>query len=266
MVTPLKIRLLSDLHLEASPFPVRPSREDLLILAGDIATNTDSVAAARQFAETCAVPVLMIAGNHEFYRNREDEAHTWESTLDDLRRAADHVDAITPGQVTFLEDQAVVYEGVRFVGATLWTDLKLFGDDPFVRRLVSRQLYDYELIHLASDGNITVEHVMQRHRASRTFIGGRLAEPFDGPTVVITHHAPSALSLAEPYRADKLSAAFASRLDDLILRHAPTLWLHGHTHDSSDYLLGCTRVVCNTRRYPGRDRNRNFDPRLLIEI
>ena len=84
-----------------------------------------------EIADTCCVPVLMIAGNHEFYRDREVDAHTWESTIDDLRRAADHIDAIKPGHVTFLEDQVAVYEGVRFVGTTLWTDMKLFGDDPF---------------------------------------------------------------------------------------------------------------------------------------
>jgi hypothetical protein len=214
----LKIRLLSDLHLEASPFQVRRGGEDLLILAGDIATHTESVAVARQFAETCELPVLMIAGNH---RDQEHPAHTWEGTLDDIQRAADHVDFVRPGKVTFLEVQVVVYKGVRFVGATLWTDLKLFGDDPYVRRLVSHQLHDYESIYLDSGRNVTTEHVMQRHRASLAFISDRLADTFDGPTVVVTHHAPSMLSVAEKYRTSRISAAFASRMDDLIAHHSP---------------------------------------------
>ena len=83
---------------------------------------------------------------------------------------------------------------------------------------------------------------------------------------MITHHAPSVLSVAESYRRNRLSAAFASRLDALILAHSARLWIHGHMHTSFDYNLGDTQIVCNPSGYPDSDQNPEFDPSLVIEI
>jgi len=179
---------------------------------------------------------------------------------------ADHTDRVEPGHVTFLEGAEVHYKGVRFIGATLWTDMKLFGDDWLVPLMVSRQLIDYERIRSGAFGGFAPEQVILRHVESLQFVEDRLSLPFDGPTVVITHHAPSILSIAERYRDDKMSAAFASCLDGLILARSPALWIHGHTHNSSDYRLGGTRVVCNPRGDPRRDPNERFDPKLLVEV
>jgi len=262
----VRIRPISDLHIEAGDqLELKPAGEDLIVLAGDIAMHVESVAIARQFAAQTGAPVLLISGNHEFYRDR-GQTHTWESTLHDLRDAADHTDVVEPGCVTFLENSSVIYHGARFIGATLWTDMNLFGDDDWVRLIVARQIPDYEFIYLDKNKNLSIEHVMARHALSRSFLRDRLTEPFDGPTMTVTHHAPSLHSIPERYRGDKMSAAFASSLDEMIAALGPTLWVHGHTHQSLDYRLGNTRVVCNPRGYRGRDRNRQFNPNLLVEI
>jgi Icc-related predicted phosphoesterase len=91
-----------------------------------------------------------------------------------------------------------------------------------------------------------------------------MATPFRGPTVVITHHAPHPNSVNSRFVGDPLNPAFVSDLGDLIARHQPDLWLHGHTHCSGDYRLGRTRVICNPAGY-GRE-NPAFDPTLVVEV
>jgi calcineurin-like phosphoesterase family protein len=98
-------------------------------------------------------------------------------------------------------------------------------------------------------------------------LSAKLKEDFSGKTVVITHHLPSAQSVAERYKPSLTSACFASNLDDLMGMSA--LWIHGHTHDSMDYVLHGTRILCNPRGYcrlPEAPENRAFDPTLVVEI
>jgi predicted phosphodiesterase len=85
-------------------------------------------------------------------------------------------------------------------------------------------------------------------------------------TIVVTHHAPSIKSIADRYRADPVSAAFASNMDDFILEHQPRLWIHGHTHESFDYKIGKTRVVCNPRGYASTEENKGFRPDYTLVV
>jgi Icc-related predicted phosphoesterase len=82
----------------------------------------------------------------------------------------------------------------------------------------------------------------------------------------VSHHLPSWESVAERYRGDKLSAAFASNLDAIIEREQPRLWIHGHTHDGFDYMIGETRVLCNPCGYPDDRDNPGFDLRMVVEV
>ena len=114
---------------------------------------------------------------------------------------------------------------------------------------------------------------MERFGLASSFIAAALADPFDGTTVVITHHTPSPKSVHPRYAGDALNAAFSSNLEHLMIgSKAPALWIHGHTHDSYDYVVnGCTRVVANPRGYTGRygavgQENALFNPGLVIEV
>lgn len=104
------------------------------------------------------------------------------------------------------------------------------------------------------------------HIRDRNWLDGKFEEPFDGEAVVVTHMAPSMQSVPERYKKDPLSAAFASNLDALIERTRPGLWIHGHTHDSFDYRIGRTRVMCNPYGYYGRELNPDFREDLVAEI
>jgi hypothetical protein len=116
--------------------------------------------------------------------------------------------------------------------------------------------------------------VLVRHRSTRNWLEQRLSEAFSGPTVVVTHHLPHRKSVAARYAFDPLTPGFASNLPESLIARAD-LWLHGHTHDSYDYVIEDgsrhARVVCNPRGYPldrhcSRFENGAFDPALLLEI
>ena len=91
-----------------------------------------------------------------------------------------------------------------------------------------------------------------------------LAEPFDGKTVVVTHHAPSSQSVHPRYARDLLTPAFASNLEKLMDGDRAALWIHGHMHESFDYEIYDTRVVCNPRGYAPRALAPDFRPDLVV--
>jgi predicted phosphodiesterase len=263
----MKLRILSDLHLEFMGLEIEHAGEDIILLCGDIGVHTMGMDFAQKVARVFEVPVLMLAGNHEFYQNYRYPHHTWESTLLDLRAAADHTSLIKKGEVTFLENNSLIYEGVRFIGATLWTDMKLFGDDGIAEWRVGNALNDYRVIFSERTQEIlNTQQTIERHGESRAFIEKALEEPFDGKTVVLTHHTPSWLSVPEPYRSDKVSAGYSSRLEPIIEKFQPAVWCHGHTHTSFDYTIGDTRIICNPRGYAEIDPNLDFKIDLIVEV
>ncbi len=103
------------------------------------------------------------------------------------------------------------------------------------------------------------------HRASGRWLEKQLAEPFDGKTVIVSHHAPSPRSIQPEFARDELSAAYASNLESLIESSGAALWIHGHTHFNVDYIVGQTRVMTNQRGYVD-EPSANFNPKLVLEI
>jgi len=216
---------------------------DLVIIVGDLSTGTDGLA----WAETSFAPkpVVYIAGNHEFYRHE----------IDPLLREL-HLRASRTRNVRFLENEQASFplqgKALRVLGCTLWTDYTLYG------RLRRREmmenalqgLLDHRRIRSPSGGFYQPEEALARHEASRTWLGAKLALPFDGITVVATHHAPHAQALAPQYAQDTLSPAFASDCGDL-LAYEPAAWVYGHTHYNVDQSLGATRLFSYQWGYPG---------------
>lgn len=269
----MKILVLSDLHLEFGTFVVPLEIDyDVVILAGDIAVPGSKAVrwAARASTFGRASDVLFVAGNHEFY------GQCIETERAAMQRTSDP-------RVHVLDGSEVVIQGVRFLGCTLWTDFALRIQTPW--GLVSdpakamhesgMAMNDYQVIRMQADSDgtrrrpLTPEHTLALHRAQRAWLESKLAEPFDGSTVVITHHAPHRNSVASEYESDWVSAAFVSELPDELF-DVPVLWVHGHTHASLDYRVRGCRVVCNPRGYlqprSGEPENEQFDPGLVMEI
>lgn len=273
----MKICHMSDLHLEfeneasGGLLSQPPAVEaDLVLLAGDINVKGRGPAwAAKAFPGT---PVVMIGGNHETYKD------SLYAAIAKNRRAAEAQGTLADGSrhVTFLEREAFQWtspagERVRVLGATLWTDFALFGPELVAgcQAAARRDMNDFAIVKILERGETKRFDPVDARRIfqmSVDFLEEQLDTPFDGSTVVMTHHAPSKRSVPEIYAEDRLSAAYASDLERLIEAHQPALWVHGHIHTSQDYRLGETRVLCNPRGYWPNDLNAGFVWGKTVEI
>jgi predicted phosphodiesterase len=253
----MRINILSDLHLGVSALDRPVNDADLVVLAGDIAPPRQAAAWALRFAK----PVVYVLGNHEFYGGCID------STADELK-------ALCAGtHVHVLDNDEIVIAGVRFLGTTLWTDFMLFGAGEAREMAMAeaqRLMRDFSRIRAGDDPatlftpaqSVTL---FQRHA---DWLGRALARPHAGPTVVVTHHAPSPKSIHARFAGSPLNACFVSDAEHLAGAERVSWWIHGHTHDSFDYDLHGTRVVCNPRGYAkaGVNENPRFDPDLCIDV
>ena len=267
----MNLLVFSDLHLEHMPLwqlPEDYSKFDVCIAAGDI--DGSPAAAIRRLASNRGLqrkPIVFVAGNHEYYGN----------VLEDAIEAG-RIAAAETG-VHFLNGDSVVIDGVKFIGATLWTDFELFGRRELSMEAAAEGMNDHRLIkrraiRLGHPGKFRLapKECIWHHVRQRAFIDTELAKPFGGPTVVVTHHAPSARSVPRRFARDALSPAYASDLERVIELRKPTLWVHGHMHDSVDYRIGETRVYSNPKGYGPGDRqfrqieNPAFDPRSIVAL
>ena len=255
----MKLHVLSDLHLEFADFAPASNTADVIVLAGDIGLCSKGVTWARKsFPKQ---EIIYVAGNHEFYGSQRSHV------IEDIQNAC------AENSIHFLDDDGIELHDlqlntpVRFLGATLWTDFLLFGEDHKSKCLSYGELYLNDFRRIRDGGrNFSPRKSIQLHEKSLVWLQKELESPFNGKTVVVTHHLPSILSVAERYKPDLLSACFSSELAHLFGKMS--LWIHGHTHDSCDYLMNGTRVVCNPRGYvrSNHAENPKFDPTLIIEI
>jgi predicted phosphodiesterase len=251
----VKIRVLSDLHLEFQDWNPPDAEADIIVLAGDIHSGTRGVEwARRQFP---LMPILYVPGNHEFYGRDLQE------TLSDLEQAGRRFG------VDVMHGRGVVIGGIRFLGATLWTDFALHGADALsIAQAMSEAKYgmgDFRVIRHGTHGLFRPEHARAMHLEQVSWIGERLADEFAGPTIVVTHHLPHPRSIHRKYWGSTLNPGFASDLSPLV-GPPVAIWIHGHTHESCDYIEEGTRVICNPRGYGPFELNAAFDPILTIEI
>lgn len=269
----MKLLVLSDLHLGFKPMGLEHGGQhigadaDLVILAGDIAEGHKGLRWARE--SFWDKPILYVAGNHEFYGRH------WSGHLREMREKAAALD------IAFLEDDVFEFEGMRFLGCSLWTDFELHGSEAKrqAMRAAQEHLNDYARIKISRpkwlgpdiDGNqpslLSPEFTVRRFQQSVTWLERELNNGHPENTVVVTHHAPHPNSVPAQYVGDALTPAFVSDLQRLMGK--AHLWVHGHVHDSFDYLINGTRVVCNPRGYARRDggtENEKFNPALTIEV
>ena len=261
----MKLQLLSDLHLETEAFDPRPAPgAELLVLAGDIDSRWDGLA---RFAGW-PVPVLFVAGNHEFDGRELDDA--WPA----LRERCDGLG------MTLLERESALRRGadgrvIRFVGSVRWSDFELFGPPGSVEHERARRAGAYfQRVMRATRGGapFDADAVRDEALACRRWLEGALDEPADGrwdATVVITHFAPSFRSADPRYGRQPGTASFCNA-DDALLPRAD-LWLHGHLHCRHDYRVARPgrapgRVVCQARGLASKGEDEGFDPLRLIEV
>jgi Icc-related predicted phosphoesterase len=289
----MKIALASDIHLEFGDILLKNEENaDVLILSGDICTANQFKKKPKErmmvkdFFKRCSFQfphVVYIMGNHEHYNfDTVDTYNRLKAELADLPNI--HV----------LEKETWEHNDMTFVAGTLWTDMnkgdsltlwhcnKGMSDFQVIKnsnRMVQHKRNVYHESGRNEDGTLVVKSVdhyqtpskwspedsVEDHKKMMDYI--KIAtENKTKQYVVVTHHAPSPISIAECYRHDTLmNGAFASDLSEFILnRPQIKLWTHGHMHNVSDYMIGDTRVVCNPRGYIGHEqRAKEFKLRYL---
>lgn len=271
----MHIQLLSDLHLEEnSAFqPQRAPGADVLVLAGDIGSYQGGSALSAlgdedfglgRFADW-PVPVIVVPGNHEYDTLDFDATHAR------LRATCERLGLI------WLERETIVLHGVRFVGTTLWADFDALAPRGPTASLAAQlqarhkafRAADYYLrIAATTRGGapFLAEQIREHALVCQAWLRAALAEPFDGPTVVVTHFAPSLRSADPRYGLRPGTAGFCNALDDLLPQ--ADLWLHGHLHCAIDWRddSGRCRVVANPLGYEKKGEQAAFAPQLAIAL
>ena len=256
----MRLQLLSDLHLETESFePLPAPGAELLVLAGDI----DSTWHGFELFRGWPVPVLFIAGNHEF--DRRELSQAWGA----LRQRCDALG------FTLLERQSVVRsdaqgQRIRFVGTTRWSDFDLFGDAGRARALRAAG-YFMKVMQATRHGlPFDAGAVREEALACRAWLAAELALPRDGwdATVAITHFGPSVRSADPRYGKQAGTASFCNADDDLL--PLAELWIHGHLHCRHDYRVAhagaATRVVCNARGHARKGEADGYNGQFVVQV
>jgi predicted phosphodiesterase len=268
----VKLQLLSDLHLETQPdvriAPAPGAR--LLVLAGDIGSYQPGSAlpgsdfGLERFSPRLGwpVPVLFVPGNHE-YDNLD-----FDQTQARLRATCERLG------ITWLEREVQVIDGVRFVGTTLWTDFEALAQQhahDTVKALKQREkayraanFYLSKMSGLRRGEPLLAAGWRELGLECQQWLREALARPHAGPTVVVTHFAPSLRSADPRYGLTPGTAGFCNGLDDLL--PAARLWLHGHLHCAHDYTVGGCRVVANPLGYARKGEQHDFRPGLVLDV
>lgn len=254
---PLRLHILSDLHFGVVPawFRLAPGA-DVMVVAGDFREGVDASIKVLRRVVPLPTPIVLVAGNHEYYGECLPEQLAAAAAI-----AAEY-------DVTFLENGAAVIGGVRFLRCTLWTDYALFGEEARASAMEAARggMNDHRLISMTRKPKrkFLPSHALAIHQASRQWLVEALAQPFDGSTVVVTHHAPTPQSVHPQFAADSVTPAFVSDMTEVVAESDAALWVHGHTHAPFDYGVGRTRVLCNPKGY-GQE-NPRFDPEMVVEV
>jgi Icc-related predicted phosphoesterase len=275
----MRIAVLSDLHLDFEPLKPATIDADVLVVAGDVALLTRALPwVAEAFGDHHVSRIVYVPGNHEFYRGcpKSGEANT--CYQDQMSRGRELAASLG---IDLLQNDSIEIDGVRFVGATMWSDWSLLPAG-WSRRMAmmmsqrgwvdrgyiegGRQYHNdfREILYggRTSRHRLTPSQMIALHAEAFEFFARTLAEPFAGETVCITHTAP-ATSVRERGAHSWLYGS--TDIEDLMRGPtAPALWIHGHVHESWDYEIGGTRVICNPRGYPGE--NPAFDPTMTVDV
>lgn len=258
----MKLQLLSDLHLESEVFDPEPAPgAELLVLAGDV----DSTWAGYKRFAGWPVPVVVVAGNHEFDGRELNDA--WPALREHCGRFG----------LTLLQRQALLFTAadgqcVRLLGVTRWSDFDLFGAG---RRERAQRAAEYFMRLMAATRGgrpFDAAGVREEGLACRAWLESELAHPPQGRwdrTLVVTHFGPSLKSADPRYGAQPGTASFCNADDDLIPR--ADLWLHGHLHCRHDYRVARpgrapARVVCNARGLAGKGEDQGHRPLLTLDL
>jgi predicted phosphodiesterase len=256
----MRLQLLSDLHLETESFEPEPAPgAELLVLAGDI----DSTWQGFEHFRGWPVPVLFIAGNHEF--DRRELSQAWPALRE---RCAGLGFTMLECESTIITDTQGLR--VRFVATTRWCDFDLFGPTRREKAMRAAAFYMGVMRATRNGAPFGAEAVREEALACRAWLQAKLAQAQGDwdRSVVVTHFGPSLRSADPRYGKQSGTASFCNA-DDALLPGAD-LWLHGHLHCRHDYVSTegsrSTRVVCNARGHGRKGEAEGYDGLRTIDV
>jgi predicted phosphodiesterase len=245
----MKLQIMSDLHFEMHADggaelirELDPTGVDVLVLAGDItmARHYEDLASVFKPLARKYRHILYVPGNHEYYKSSPGQ----------VARNLAKLTKEFP-EVVIPENDTVVLAGQRFIAGTMW-----FRPDPTAEPN-KRFMHDFSLIQdfepWVYEQNAAFEKV--------------LATQVEADDVVVTHHLPAFDSVPARFARSAMNAFFVCDMAPQVREHQPKLWIHGHSHDRCDYLLGKTRVVANPLGYPNEPRSLEaFEPAFQVTV
>ena len=248
----MRVHIMADLHMELASFQPIKVDADVVVLAGDVHNGVNGI---KWILKTFpARPVIYVLGNHEFYGHKIPKLI---SEVKELARGSN---------VHVLENEAVEIGNVIFLGATLWTDFRLNGDVALAEMAAQTGVTDFQRISVSqSDHHFRPSDSRRIHEQSLAWLGQQIRSARGKRVVVVTHHAPSPRCIPLGFCDDSLNPAFASNLESFIANSRAELWIHGHIHSRSDYVVGTTRIVANPRGIPGEPHT-DFDPSFVVDL
>lgn len=266
----LFIRPMSDLHLEMGGVfdlaQLNTDKDTVLVLAGDIGLAKRPNTTYKEFIERVSLRlkhVVYVLGNHEFYKSHFTTAHAkiWNALLDFEN-------------VSVLDKESIVIDGVAFIGATLWTDMD--NCNVMTVETAKSGMNDYNHIRVGPDNEpwqrkLHPHDTVGEHVTAKQFIMSEIVkQKQDGnKVVVVSHHGCSYQSINIKHKTSPFNGAYVSELAYQIMdleENQPDFWIHGHVHDSIEYNIDRTKVIVNPRGYYDSEINNNFNPNMVIEV
>lgn len=248
----MKIQYFSDVHNEMNTtFRYQKTDADIVVMAGDIDIGNGGLKWALENIKD--KPVLYVLGNHEFY------THSYPDLVAKLKLES------AGTNVSILEKDTITINGINFHGCTLWTDYAFNNEVLRDQAICQAMMSDYQwIIDAVSGKKLIAEQTVQMHRDSLQWLEQSLMQHMGECNVLITHHAPNPLSLPEHRRRGSIAAAYVTDLTTFITKHCPSLWIHGHCHKVSRYVIENCTVACN----PGGsgDYVDGFNPQACVEL
>lgn len=255
-----KIGIISDLHTEFlnEREPLRSFVEqkfndinyeglDVLCIAGDIDYQTRSIQFIRKYilSKVPELQVIFVAGNHDYWNG------SIENTIAKLKLETENIE-----NIHFLHNSYVDLFGIRFIGATLWTDYN--KNNGIVMNEARGCMNDFKKVRaLNGNSKLFPSRIYTEHCISKEYILKTISES-TLPTIVVTHHRPY---IGKGAIRDLIGYAFCSDLvpDLEKLEKKPLYWFSGHDHKHDEQEILGMNFISNPLGYYTEYPTTNFN-------